>query len=259
MAAAPSANLPGGFRRQHHETLPSTNAEAFSQARTGDADGLWITAGEQSAGKGRRGRGWSTTKGNLAASLLLIDPAPPPIAATISFVAGVALHQAVVDVAGPAIAERLSLKWPNDLLLDRRKVSGILVEGEKLAGGRFAVVVGIGVNCASHPDLAGAAYPASDFAARGTPIDVEALFARLAARMSEELAQWNGGTGFASTRAAWITRATGLGEPIRVNLAERSVEGRFEDLDTRGRLILVRADGTREAFSAGDVFLAAAG
>jgi BirA family biotin operon repressor/biotin-[acetyl-CoA-carboxylase] ligase len=259
MAPASSGTLPAGFRRQNYDSLPSTNAEAFNRARAGEPGGLWITAGEQTAGRGRRGRAWSTGKGNLAASLLLIDPAPPVVAATISFVAGVALHQTVIDVAGPALAERLSLKWPNDLLLDRHKVAGILVEGEKLAGGRFAVVIGMGVNCVSHPQIEGTAYPASDFTARNTPIDSETLFDRLVNRMAEEMERWDAGAGFSTIRSAWLARSGGLGETIRVNLPDRSVEGRFEALDEMGRLILLRADGKREALSAGDVFFAAAG
>jgi len=252
------AALPSGYRRKAFDALPSTNAEAFALARAGEDSGLWVTAAEQSAGRGRRGRAWTTSRGNLAASLLLIDPAPPAVAATISFVAGVALHQAVVDVAGPALAERLSLKWPNDLLLDRHKVAGILVEGEKLADGRFAVVAGIGVNCVSHPEIAGA-YPASNLRARGAPVDAETLFGRLSKRMAGEIARWDAGAGFAAIRAAWLARSGGIGEPIRVNLGGRSIDGRFEDIDANGRLVLVRADGAREAFSAGDVFFAATG
>ncbi len=162
----------------------------------------------------------------------------------------------MIDVAGPALADRLALKWPNDLLLDREKVSGTLIEGEKLASG-FAVVIGIGVNCVSHPGITGA-YPATDFAARGIAIEAEALFARLAVCMESELARWDGGAGFAAIRAAWLARSGGLGEPIRVNLPDRTIDGRFADLDDSGRLILVRADGQRETISAGDVFFAAA-
>jgi len=250
--------FPIGFRREAHDTLPSTSAEAFAKARAGDAGNLWVTANEQSAGRGRRGRAWTTGSGNLAASLLLIDPAPPAIAATISFVAGVALHQAVIDMTGPALAERLALKWPNDLLLDRQKIAGILIEGEKLASGRFAVVIGMGVNCVSHPAIPGA-YPASDFVARGAPIDAEALFGRLATRMAGELVRWDSGDGFAAIRSAWLARSGGLGEAIRVNLSDRTVDGCFEDLDDSGRLIVVRSDGKRETISAGDVFFAAAG
>jgi BirA family transcriptional regulator, biotin operon repressor / biotin---[acetyl-CoA-carboxylase] ligase len=250
------AELPAGFRREAHESLPSTNLTALERARQGDPGNLWVTAGVQTAGRGRRGRAWSTEAGNLAASLLLIDPAPADIAATVSFPAGLALYQAMVDVAGPAIAERLRLKWPNDLLLDRRKVAGILVEGERLADGRFAVVIGIGVNCASHPDIAG--IPAGNLKAAGYAATVEALFGRLALRIAEELSVWNRGEGFALTRQAWLSRSLGLGEAIRVNLPGETLDGRFESLDEEGRLVLVAANGARRIVAAGDVFFGAA-
>jgi BirA family biotin operon repressor/biotin-[acetyl-CoA-carboxylase] ligase len=256
MRPADNGVVPAGYRRIAHDSLPSTNAEALALARAGGASGTWVTASEQTAGRGRRGRGWSTGRGNLAASLLLIDPAPPTAAATIAFVAGVALHQAVVDTAGPAITERIGLKWPNDLLLDRHKVAGILVEGDRLAGGRFAVIVGFGVNCVSHPELKGP-IPAGDFKSRGVPLDADSLFGALARSMAMELRRWDCGAGFPAVRAAWLARSTGLGEPIQVNLEGRSVEGRFEDLDADGRLLLRRHDGGQERFSAGDVFLAA--
>ena len=196
--------------------------------------------------------------GNLAASLMLLDPAPRAVAATLSFVAAVALHQAMVDVAGPAAAERLALKWPNDVLLDRAKVAGILIEGEGLASGTFAVVIGIGVNCVSHPELTDG-QAAGDFGARGLPVDAETLFARLAVRMDEELRLWDRGRGFAEVRQAWLARAAGVGEPIRVNLATGAVTGRFEALDEDGRLVLLRDDGRRQSIGAGDVFLSATG
>ena len=250
--------LPSGIRREAHDSLPSTSSRALALARAGDAGPLWVTAGEQTEGRGRRGRGWMTGGGNLAASLLLVDPAEPALAATISFVAGVALHQAALDCAGPGIAERLKLKWPNDLLLDRRKVAGILVEGEKLTSGAFAVVVGIGVNCVSHPE-AGTTHAAGDFLSLGAPIEAEALFIALANRMASELIVWDHGRGFAGIRSAWLARAQGVGEPIRVNLADRALDGRFNSLDADGRLILLRTDGVRETVSAGDLFFAAAG
>lgn len=250
--------LPPGYRRTAFDELPSTSGEALAAGRRGEGTALWVTAAVQTAGRGRRSRTWTTERGNLAASLLVIDPAPPALAPTLSFVAGVALHAAVVDVGGPALAERLALKWPNDLLLDGRKVAGILVEGENLPSRRMAVVIGIGVNCASHPEVTGG-IPATDFAARGIAVEADALFPTLAARMAEEIAAWKRGAGFAEVRSAWLQRATGLGQPIRVNLADRAVDGRFEALDDAGRLVLTRPDGRRETFSAGDVFFAATG
>ena len=245
--------LPAGFRRRAFDAIPSTNTEAFKTARDGDPGNIWFTAAEQTEGRGRRGRVWVGARGNMAASLLLIDPAPPANAATISFVAGVALHQAAIDAAGPAIAERLRLKWPNDLLLDRLKVAGISVEGDRLADGRFIVVIGFGVNCVAHPE-ADTVHPASDFDARGVPLAAESLFERLAHRMADELTRWDRGENFRAIRGAWLARSAGLGEPIRVNLPERTIDGRFDSLDDDGRLVLTRLDGVREAVSAGDVF-----
>jgi BirA family biotin operon repressor/biotin-[acetyl-CoA-carboxylase] ligase len=253
---AEGSELPAGYRRQAHKTLPSTNAHAFAAARAGEPGGLWVTAEEQTAGRGRRGRPWFSGEGNLAASLMLLDPAPPGTVATVSFVAGVALHQAVIDVAGPAVAERLRLKWPNDLLLDRLKVAGIAVEGDKPAAGPLTVVIGLGVNCRAHPE-SGTIHPASDFAACGVPVDREILFGRLAIRLAGEIGRWDRGENFAAIRAAWLARSAGLGEPIRVNLPERVIDGRFESLDEDGRLVLTRLDGARETVSAGDVFFGA--
>lgn len=253
-----TTGLPSGYRREAHDSVPSTSSLALERARTGDLGNLWITAGEQTAGRGRRGRAWTTGRGNLAASLLLVDPAPQAVAATISFVAGLALHRAIIDLTGPAPSAGLKLKWPNDLLLAGRKVSGILVEGEKLADGRFALAVGIGVNCRSHPEE-GTVHAAGDLVSAGVAVECEALFERLAVNMAEEIHRWDKGAGFADIRSAWLDRAFGVGEPITVNLADRSIEGRFDTLDDAGRLVLGRPDGGSETISAGDLFFAGRG
>ncbi|MFO1183821.1 MAG: biotin--[acetyl-CoA-carboxylase] ligase [Bauldia sp.] len=247
--------LPAGWRRQHHDSVSSTNALAMAAARAGDPGGLWVTAGEQVAGRGRRGRTWVSARGNLHASLLLLDPARPEAAASISYVAGLALHDALTALAGPLAGERFRLKWPNDILCDARKVAGILVEGETLPDKRLAVVIGIGVNCIAHPGL-GDALPSGDLASLGLPVDCEPLFYELARRMADGLARWDRGRGFAAIRTEWLGRATGLGRPIRARLYDRVIDGRFDDIDAQGRLILCHADGSREALSAADVFFA---
>src|SRR5690242_10790158 len=149
-----------GVRLVSHELLTSTNSEALALAGKGEGGPLWITAGRQSAGRGRRGRPWVSEPGNLYATLLLTDPAPPEHWPELSFVAALAIHDAVAEVA-PAIRPQLAIKWPNDLLLDSRKFAGILAEGEGgERGDGGAVAVGIGVNCSSHP--ANTDYPATD-------------------------------------------------------------------------------------------------
>jgi BirA family transcriptional regulator, biotin operon repressor / biotin---[acetyl-CoA-carboxylase] ligase len=238
-----------GVRLLAHEELDSTNAEALRLMRQGEHGPLWITAERQSAGRGRRGRTWNSVPGNLHASLLLTDPGPAEHWPQISFVAALAVHDAVVEVA-PELRPMLELKWPNDLLLSGGKFAGILIEGEgtEEAG---AVAVGIGVNCAAHP--ADAAYRATDLAACGASVSAAALFAALTVKMPGRIAQWNRGNGFATIRADWLARAAGLGENIHVRLADRELVGRFEALDDAGGLVLIAPDGGKTVVAAGDV------
>ena len=248
----------GGIPVLAFDTIGSTNAEALARAQAGERGPLFVVAERQSAGRGRRGRAWVSEPGNLYATLLVADPAPAALSPQICFVAALALHDAVLDACAGLAPTRLKLKWPNDLLLDRAKVSGILVEGAALAGGKLAAAVGIGVNCAHHP--AETPYPASDFAAAGLELSPAVLLARLAERWGERSREWNRGEGFAAIRAAWLLRATGIGSAIEVRLPDRTLAGTFEAIDDEGALLLRKADGAREAISAGDVFpIASAG
>lgn len=238
-----------GVRLRAYDTIDSTNAEALRLLRQGEPGPLWITAETQSAGRGRRGRKWISVPGNLHASLLLTDPGPVAQWPELSFVAALAVHDALVELA-PQMRPMLALKWPNDLLLSGAKLAGILIEGEGQEE-EGAVVIGIGVNCAAHP--AGAAFPATDLAAGGASISAGALFGALSVKMLGRLAQWNRGNGFATIRADWLARAAGLGEAIRVALADRELSGRFEGLDEAGGLILIAPDGGKVMVAAGDV------
>lgn len=241
-----------GVRLVAHEVLVSTNAEALSLAGRGERGPLWITAGRQTGGRGRRGRTWVSERGNLFASLLLTDLALPEHWPELAFVAALAIHDAVAEAA-PALRGQLFIKWPNDLLLDGKKFSGILIEGEggsETGGG--AVVIGIGVNCVSHP--ADVDFPATDLKAAGAEVSAETLFAVLTAKMLGRLAQWNDGEHFSTIRADWLARAAGRGGEVRVRLAEdQELSGRFDDVDEAGRLVLSLPDGSRKVIAAGDV------
>lgn len=238
------------FQLSAHDTLPSTNTEALTRARVGEAGPLWITAQEQTAGRGRRGNAWISTRGNLYATLLLRDPAPAKNAPELSFVAALAVYDAAAELA-PALREQLALKWPNDVICAAKKLAGILIESEAI-GASLAVAVGIGVNCLHHPG--GTAYPATDLASAGAMVSAEDVFASLSGAMARRLTQWQRGEGFASIRADWLARAHGLGGEIQVRLPGRELCGRFEALDERGRLMLRLADGTIQTITAGDVF-----
>ncbi len=239
-----------GVRLAVYQTVGSTNSEALLRAAAGETGPLWIVAERQTAGRGRRGRTWVSEAGNLYASLLLIDPSPSDRAAELSMVAALALRDAIVEIA-PSLAPRLNFKWPNDLLLDGRKTAGILVEGE-MSALRLAVAIGIGVNCAHHPDLA--SYPATSLAEAGVAIEPAPLFRAISAALPTRLSQWDEGRGFPAVRAEWLRAAAGLGHKIRVHLGDDEVAGCFENMDEKGRMMLRLPNGRLETIAAGDVF-----
>src|SRR6266542_3987717 len=217
-----------GVRLIAHEVLGSTNTEALHLAGQGERGPLWVSADRQTAGRGRRGRAWMSPAGNLHASLLLTEPAAAEHWPQLAFVAALAIHDSVVEVA-PDLKALLAIKWPNDLLLASAKVAGILIEAEN---GMSAVAVGV-------------------------PISPAALFSALSVKMLGRLAQWNAGEGFSTIRADWLGRAAGVGESVRVRLAQGELAGRFEALDEAGGLMLRLPDGNAITIAAGDVFMSA--
>ena len=211
---------------------------------------MWIVADTQTAGRGRNGRIWSSPKGNLHASLLLIDPAPPHRAAELGFVAGVATAHALRAIL--CGDRHVVIKWPNDVLYDGAKLCGILLESANLPDGRFACVAGIGVNCHLHPEST--PYQATNLSAiAGQPVAPARVFAELSATMAHWLDVWAGGSDFAAIRAEWLSLAAGLGTWTGVALRSQTIEGTFQTIDAAGRLILDQASG-QVAIEAGDVF-----
>ena len=236
-------NWPQGVGLVRLVETDSTNAEARRRAKAGEHGPLWITASRQMAGKGRRGRVWDTGEGNLAATLLLKPAAPPAEAAQLGFAAALAVADMVVEFAPRAA---VTLKWPNDVLVDGRKLSGILLE----SGGDW-LAIGIGVNLASHPE--GTEFPATSLSAQCVmPPAPDAALAVLAARFAHWHAIWDG-QGFEPLRAAWLARAQGLGGPIRARLPHEERHGAFEGMDATGALLLREPGGLR-AITAGEVF-----
>ena len=230
----------------------STNAHALDLARKGERGPRWIVAKTQTAGRGRRGRAWVSRPGNLYTTLLLTEPAPGSHVAQLSFVTALAVHDAIAETAS-VLGPRLTLKWPNDILCGGAKLCGILLEGEGKA-----VAIGIGINCAHHPE--DTEYPSTDLAAAGAHVTAEGMFVALSRAFVARIAQWRRGEGFAGIRNDWLKRAEGLNKSIRVRLQDRETSGIFETLDETGMLVLRRSDGAVETIAAGDVFpLRAAG
>ena len=221
----------------HLSSTGSTNDWLLARA-TEVADGHWVIADRQTAGRGRRGRVWSDGDGNLMASVLVRADGPVQ---QLSFVAALALRAAL------DLGERVRLKWPNDLLLDAVKVSGILLERSG-----DALVIGMGVNLAQHPE--GTERPAISFAAAGLPVPAPFdVLARLMPAFAEYRAIW-ATQGFGPIRERWLEHAAGVGDRIVARLGVEAVEGRFEGLEADGALALRLDDGSLRSVHAGEVF-----
>jgi BirA family biotin operon repressor/biotin-[acetyl-CoA-carboxylase] ligase len=233
-----------------YEELDSTNAEARRRAEAGAAGPVWITAAVQTAGRGRRGRAWSTEKGNLAATLLMTTAKPPVEAAQVSFVAALAAAELADACLGEGIAR---LKWPNDVLVHGKKAVGILVESGARPDGDLWLAIGIGVNLAHHPE--GVERPATSFAehmAAGPPAPLDALEI-LAARFEVWRELW-ASQSFAPVARGWTAKAIGLGDRCEARLPDRTLTGLALGLDDHGALLLKLDDGRVERITAGDVF-----
>lgn len=230
------------FAVRSFPVLDSTNAEARRQAAAGAPSGTVIVAASQTAGRGRRGRTWVSEPGNLYCSLLLRPEVPADRAAQVTFAASLAVAEALEPFASGG---RIACKWPNDVLKDGAKLAGILLEfdGEWL-------IVGVGVNVVHHP--AETEFPATDLGGAATASQVLDGFL---AHLEAWLATWKR-DGFAPLRAAWLEKAQGVGQAVRVRLPDRVLEGIFQGLDGDGALVLER-DGRNERILAGDVFFPA--
>lgn len=243
-------------RRISFETLDSTNKEAARQHAVGEQGPLWIVAAQQTAGRGRSGRPWTSADGNLAATRLFPFDGPPAEAPRLGFAVALAVGDTIAEMA-PDL--RVGLKWPNDVLLEDKKVSGILLESfGPNSDGTLAVAVGIGINLAGHPDPTQTRWPPTSIKmlARHAPTPGDSLdilsgfFRHWLERLKVD--------GFSKVLECWKERAAHLGQDITIETSAGVLSGRFVDLDADGALMLETAEGTR-TFAAGDVTLGGAG
>ncbi|KQW81679.1 biotin--[acetyl-CoA-carboxylase] ligase [Devosia sp. Root413D1] len=251
-----------GYRLNGFDSVGSTSTEAARAAQAGDIGDVWFCALQQSAGRGRRGRPWQSPHGNLAASLLVVPDVDPAIAATLGFVAGVSLNQALAGIVPAGLLRtgidgadmangRIALKWPNDVLADGAKLAGILLEAHKRPDGSMAIVVGIGVNVVEAPE--GLPYPATSLRALGLDTSAETVFGALSDAWVDAVELWDRGRGVTQVLELWRRSAAGIGAEVAVNRDGDIVRGIFETIDESGRLIVRANDNSRIAITAGDV------
>ena len=235
------------------ESVDSTLSEAARRA-PGVAVPLWILAQEQTAARGRRGRSWTTPKGNFASTLIMRRLEAPGTAALRSFVASLALRRAFLRTTG--IEDAFALKWPNDVLLNGGKLAGILLESIGRGGGVGYLAVGIGVNLAEAPGAdavePGAVRPVSLVSETGALVDADTFLTHLAAAFARYEAQFTT-YGFEPIRKLWLSRAARLGERIVARTTASETAGIFQSVDGRGNLVLETETG-RVNISAAEVF-----
>ncbi|MFA5040296.1 MAG: biotin--[acetyl-CoA-carboxylase] ligase [Bdellovibrionales bacterium] len=260
------------------DATTSTNDDVKTAAEAGVPEGLVVHALAQNAGRGRLGRTWQSPEGNLYFSVLLRPPLPKRVWGNYSFVAGVAIAEAVSAILPAA---RVELKWPNDVLVGGKKISGILLES-----GEDWLVIGMGINVLHVPESP--LYPTTCLAAEKAITDetavipvpssgvipAEAGIQRVASATQvnqsdfnlddvlnqalESFGEWYekmNASGFGAVRAAWLSRARKGTLRVRLPSAGQEITGEFVDLDAEGNLVLRLADNTERRISAGDVFL----
>jgi BirA family transcriptional regulator, biotin operon repressor / biotin---[acetyl-CoA-carboxylase] ligase len=233
------------------ETVDSTNVVAFRLGVEGAEHGELVVAEQQTQGRGRRGRSWSSPGYlNLYCSFVLRPELPPQRAPELTLLAAVAVAESLRAAGVPA-----DIKWPNDLLVGGRKVAGILTELSADPDRIHFVVVGIGVNLnASREDfpkeLADSA--TSVFAVTGRPVPRAAFAAELARRLEEWL-DLHAAQGFGPVRERWRALSATLGQEVLVTSERREIRGVAVDVDEDGALRIRTADGAEERVLAGDV------
>lgn len=234
-----------------HPTIGSTNDEAKRLAEAGAPEGLLVLAETQTAGRGRQGRRWLTPAGSaLALSLVLRPPIDAQHATRVTMLAGVAVCEALEQVAGL----QAGLKWPNDVLLDGRKAGGILVESGLSATRLDYVVLGIGLNVSAAPPPEAVIFPATSVeAAAGRPVDRLALLEAIVERLGDHYADLPPTS--ARLHAAWLSRLAWLGERVVAQSAEGDYDGCVTSAAEDGALLIQLDSGEVRRVVAGDVRL----
>lgn len=248
-----SGSWPQGVGRRVLPRTDSTNAEATRLAP--DLAGpTWILALEQTAARGRRGRGWASPSGNFAATYVMRPSETAETVALRSFVAALALFDTIVDVTGRP--DGLALKWPNDVLLNGGKVAGILLESVGQGAGVAHLAIGIGVNLAEAPAAADlepqAMRPVALAQETGALVTPEEFLNILAPAYAHREQQFTT-LGFAPIRTAWLSRAARLGETLTARTGHDEITGTFETVDETGNLVLTTPKG-RRTIPAADIF-----
>lgn len=226
------------WRLQLYQSVASTQDLAHEAAEAGAAEGYVVQALMQESGRGRHGNQWTAPIGNLYMSIVLRPGCDLAQAGELAFVTAVALSHALDGYIDSAKHEK-KLKWPNDILIDKLKLSGILLESNIRDNKLESLVLGIGINIFKAPDLAVAL---NDVAKE--PVYVNKVRDMVLEKLAYFYGAWQE-KGFAPIREAWLKEAYGLNEPMTARLPDVSHKGVFKGLTQDGSLILGTEDGEK--------------
>ncbi|MCK5546513.1 MAG: biotin--[acetyl-CoA-carboxylase] ligase [Rhodospirillaceae bacterium] len=245
--------LPPPYQLVQLAGVDGTNMEARRRVEDGAPDKTVIWASSQSAGRGRRGRSWSSPVGNLYFSILIRPKYPAAEVMQLGFIMANAIANAVEGVLAKTTS--IQVKWPNDVMVNGKKISGILLESESSGDNTVQwAIIGVGVNIESQPSKTEGDFAATSIASEGGDASIGEMLSATIRHFDAGIDEWRE-HGFAPVRKAWLERAYGIGKKINVRLPNETIPGTFKALDKNGALVMV-VDSKQEdrIITAGDVF-----
>ena len=238
------------FIRKKYSTVESTNitAKEIISDLGAESHGYFITADSQTGGRGRYNREWISKEGNIFLSIILnenkIDFDSKDL---LPFITSIFLRNALSEYL-----DDIKIKWPNDILVSNKKISGILIETYRNKDDLY-YIIGIGINNIFFPE--DMLYPATSLKHEDVYIDNDQIIEKL----MEEFSIINDKDSFLSDRTkiinSWKENASGFNKKIKVNQMDKTINGIFKDIDLDGNLILEKENKVIEKISAGDVFM----
>ena len=244
------SKYPRGYSVTRLESAGSTNDEAKAAAQALAVDGTVIWTPHQAAGRGTHGRDWTSPPGNLAVSILKRPRMPMRFAAQAALVSAVALADALPSIG--LAAQRIKLKWPNDVMVDGCKISGILVEGAAADSSVEWIVAGVGVNVLHHPIET--RHPATNLADANVHTTPEAVLEAFLASFDSWWGRWRR-YDFQVIATAWMARTQHVpGEMLSLTQGRDRISAVYKGLAVDGALVVEGEDGIETQITSGEIF-----
>lgn len=253
MSKTSQSTLLNDYHLLSYDQLDSTNAESRRLAGGGASHGAVIWAKRQSAGRGRLGREWVSSEGNLYVTVLISPTVALEKCPQLSFVAALAVAETLEGIVPEP--EKIACKWPNDVLVGGKKIAGVLLEAfttKEMGLEKQWIAVGVGINVDNFPEHV--MFPATCLRAEGVElISAKIVLSRFIHHFIALYDTW-AAKGFSPIEKAWLKRAHQLGKPVEVIVGDAQVHGVFEGIDASGCMLLRDKKKNISTIHAGDVF-----